>query len=250
MKNSLANTGDITDAGSIPGSGRSPGDGSGYPLQYSCLEKPRDRGAWWATVHGATKSRAWLEWLSTPVGCKDIYSRVCFIQGCSSDTLQQRLGFHLFLEKPLPFIPFRLKSRILAFHVGEGVRSGSSHPAGIFCLALPEKQQWLALHRPLGPAQALVTLIWSQEDSSLIDNEQAVFLHMTRSWLHFPRCSEKGSGGTAVPPVAACPHSVLAALGAQVTWPLNPGRISYPHPVYSAFMFKNQWLRSQVPGAV
>ena len=48
------------DLGSIPGSGRSPGEGNGSPLQYSCLENPRDRGAWWATVHGVTKSRTWL----------------------------------------------------------------------------------------------------------------------------------------------------------------------------------------------
>ena len=40
----------------IPGSGRSPGEGNGDPLQYSCLENPMDRGAWWATVHGVTES--------------------------------------------------------------------------------------------------------------------------------------------------------------------------------------------------
>ena len=44
------------DAGSIPGLGRSPGEGDGNPFQYSCLENPMDRGAWWATVHGVTKS--------------------------------------------------------------------------------------------------------------------------------------------------------------------------------------------------
>ena len=44
------------DAGSIPGLGRSPGEGNGNPLQYSCLGNPIDRGAWWATVHGVTKS--------------------------------------------------------------------------------------------------------------------------------------------------------------------------------------------------
>ena len=46
--------------GSIPGSGRSPGEGNGNPLQYSCLENPMDRGAWWATVHGVAKSRTRL----------------------------------------------------------------------------------------------------------------------------------------------------------------------------------------------
>jgi len=44
------------DPGLIPGSGRSPGGGHSNPLQYSCLENPVDRGAWWATVHGVTKS--------------------------------------------------------------------------------------------------------------------------------------------------------------------------------------------------
>ena len=44
------------DPGLIHGSGRSPGGGHSNPLQYSCLENPVDRGAWWATVHGVTKS--------------------------------------------------------------------------------------------------------------------------------------------------------------------------------------------------
>ena len=51
---------DAGDLGSIPGSGRSPGEGNGNSLQYSCLENPMDRGAWWATVHGATKSQTRL----------------------------------------------------------------------------------------------------------------------------------------------------------------------------------------------
>ena len=50
----------LGDPGSIPGSGRSPGEGNGYALQYSCLESPMDRGAWWATVLGVTKSRTQL----------------------------------------------------------------------------------------------------------------------------------------------------------------------------------------------
>ena len=51
----VCHAGGIRDAGSIPGSGRSPGEGHGNPLQYSCLENPMGRGAWWATVHGVTK---------------------------------------------------------------------------------------------------------------------------------------------------------------------------------------------------
>ena len=56
-KESACNAGD---PGSIPGSGRSPGEGNGNPLQYSCLENPMDRGAWWVTVYGVAKSRTRL----------------------------------------------------------------------------------------------------------------------------------------------------------------------------------------------
>ena len=54
VKNQPANAGDIRDRGSIPGSGRSPGGGHGNSLQYSCLENPIDRGAWWAAVTEVT----------------------------------------------------------------------------------------------------------------------------------------------------------------------------------------------------
>ena len=57
VKNLLANAGDTRDAGSILGSGISPGEGNGNPLKYSCLENSMDRGAWQATVYGVTKSR-------------------------------------------------------------------------------------------------------------------------------------------------------------------------------------------------
>ena len=54
VKNLPANAGDL---GLIPGLGRSPGEGNGNPLQFSCLENPMDRGAWQATVHATTKSK-------------------------------------------------------------------------------------------------------------------------------------------------------------------------------------------------
>ena len=53
VKESISNSGDT---GLIPGLGRSPGEGNGYPLQYSCLENPTDRGAWWVTVCGVADS--------------------------------------------------------------------------------------------------------------------------------------------------------------------------------------------------
>ena len=57
VKVSAHNAGDL---GSIPGLGRSPGEGNGNPLQYPCLENPMDGGAWWATVHGVAESRTQL----------------------------------------------------------------------------------------------------------------------------------------------------------------------------------------------
>ena len=51
-----ASAGDIRNVGSIPGSGRSSGKGHGDPLQYSCLQNPMDRGAWWAMIHRVAKS--------------------------------------------------------------------------------------------------------------------------------------------------------------------------------------------------
>ena len=58
-KEYACNAGDLH---SIPGSGRSLGEGNGNPLQYSCLEKSTDRGAWWATVHGVAKSQTQLSY--------------------------------------------------------------------------------------------------------------------------------------------------------------------------------------------
>ena len=65
-KESACNAGDL---GSIPGLRRSPGEGNGNPLQYSCLENPMDRRAWWATVHGVTK--IWTPWVT------NIYIYIC-----------------------------------------------------------------------------------------------------------------------------------------------------------------------------
>ena len=61
VKNQPVSEGDIRDLGSIPRSGKSPGEGHGHPLQYSCLENATDRGAWQATVHGDAKSQTQLK---------------------------------------------------------------------------------------------------------------------------------------------------------------------------------------------
>ena len=73
IKNPPANAGDIRDVRSLPGLGRSPGEGHGNPLQYSCLENPEDRGAWWATVHGLAKSQTRLKQLAMRGNMGDYY---------------------------------------------------------------------------------------------------------------------------------------------------------------------------------
>ena len=60
VKSLPASVGGVRDTGSIPGSGRFPEGGNGHPLQYSCLENSTDRGAWWAAIHGVTKSSTQL----------------------------------------------------------------------------------------------------------------------------------------------------------------------------------------------
>ena len=64
VKNPPANAEDAGNTGSIPESERSPGGGNGIPLQYSCLENSMDRGTWWVTVHGVTKSLDMIEALT------------------------------------------------------------------------------------------------------------------------------------------------------------------------------------------
>ena len=82
VRNPPANAEDLRDVGFIPGSGRSPGGGHCIPLQYSCLEKPMDRGAWQATVHGVAKGQIRLKWLSS---CSSRWSlRGKLEEGCLS----------------------------------------------------------------------------------------------------------------------------------------------------------------------
>ena len=73
-KESTCNAEDAGDLGWIPGSGRSPGGGHGNSLKYCCLKNPKDREAWWATVHGVTKSWTRLKWL-----CTHKFTRLLFL---------------------------------------------------------------------------------------------------------------------------------------------------------------------------
>ena len=79
VKNLPTNVGDTRVPGLIPGLGRSPGELNGYPLQYSCLGNSMDGGAWWAIVHGITKSQTWPNRLSTHnVSISKLYSKCSY----------------------------------------------------------------------------------------------------------------------------------------------------------------------------
>ena len=84
VKNPPANAGDTRDVGLIPGSGRSPGEWNGNPLQYSCLENSMNRGAWLATVHRVTKSQTGLKRLSVRVHTHTHTHTCIFIPNWSS----------------------------------------------------------------------------------------------------------------------------------------------------------------------
>ena len=91
LKNLPANAGDIREAGSIPGSGRTPGGGHGNPLQHSCLENPVDRGAWWAPAHRVTESQTGLKQLCTHTH----RAQACLLQGLGEQSQlfnRKRLG--------------------------------------------------------------------------------------------------------------------------------------------------------------
>ena len=87
VESPLASAGDTRDVGSIPGLGRSPGGGHHNPLQYSFLENPVGRGAWWATVYRVSKSRTLLKQLSTqaercPWATEKVSTGLCRLSQC------------------------------------------------------------------------------------------------------------------------------------------------------------------------
>ena len=88
VNNLPACAGNIRDTGLIPGSGRSPRRGhGGTPFQYSCLENPKDRGAWWAIVHRVAKSQTWLKWLSMHARMTDLSRQRTFLEVASEITV-------------------------------------------------------------------------------------------------------------------------------------------------------------------
>ena len=107
VKASAYNAGD---PGLIPESGRSPGEGNSYPLRYSCLENPIDRGAWWATIHGVTKeTHTYLPSVLSMAIC----NVVLFLLLHTS--LAYMTPYPLYFLLSLFLLPFRLLSRCFCF---------------------------------------------------------------------------------------------------------------------------------------
>ena len=100
---------DAGDPGSMPGLGRSPGEGNGNPLQYSCLENSMDGGAWWATVHGVTKSQTWLSDFTHFTSCD--LTQMCLL-----------VYYQIFLVECLWFPSYRTK-----WHPTPVLLPGKSH---------------------------------------------------------------------------------------------------------------------------
>ena len=86
VKNMPVNAGDLRDVGLILGLGRSPGEGNGNPLKYSCLENPMDIGASKPTVYSIGKSRTWMKWLNTHMHTPYSILAACMLS-CFSPTL-------------------------------------------------------------------------------------------------------------------------------------------------------------------
>ena len=110
VKNLPANVGDLRDAGSLPGLGRSPEGGHSNPLQCSCLVNPMDRGAWWATVHGVAKSRTRLKQLSMHACTHTLSSIFLLSSGQTSVAVRGKQTSnaypnHLFLVLPNIWLP-------------------------------------------------------------------------------------------------------------------------------------------------
>ena len=105
VKNLPANAGEVGDVGLIPGSGRSPGGGHGKPLQYSCLENPMDRGAWWATElrrvrHGRSDLAHMHVWLLIAQNTKEMVL-ICLQTALAHKVLPWFISLSIFVGKLL-----------------------------------------------------------------------------------------------------------------------------------------------------
>ena len=105
VKNPLVNAADVRDAGSIPGLGRTPEEGNGYPLQYSCLGNPMNRGVWRALAHRIAKSHTWLKGLNSRYFiCIISVERNCTVEWISFKTDLKIIGIlHIHVNELLDF---------------------------------------------------------------------------------------------------------------------------------------------------
>ena len=87
------------DPGSIPGSGRSPGGGNGNPLQYSFLENPMDRGAWWATVHKIAKSQTILSANTHKHRCASPKNKDLLLSNCNTMIASKMIKMDTIISK-------------------------------------------------------------------------------------------------------------------------------------------------------
>ena len=157
-KESSCNAGDVD---SIPGSGRSPGGGHGNPLQYSCLQNPTARGAWWATVHGVTKSQQWLKWLR----CTSTYTS-CNI------TLMHTLFFLLLKIMFRQLICWTNTSLFQERYVSFRYFIGHSIPRSYLLFFLfPMKLYWVSTHHTQVAKKSL--LAWAVIAASIVSLPQS-----------------------------------------------------------------------------
>ena len=125
-KESTANAGDVREASSIPGSGRSPWEGNGSPLQYSCLENPTDRGAWRAIVHGVTKSQTRLSTAHFTLDCYTRLSQVFTERAGSYRATQKIQGSLEFCLDTVHMLLKLMIRHIVWYHLYEMSKTGKS----------------------------------------------------------------------------------------------------------------------------
>ena len=185
-KESTCSTGDLH---SIPGSRRSPREGNGNSLQYSCLENPMDRGAWWATVHGVTQSQTWLKQLSMYAWAP---TRV---PGAPCWSAQKNLWIisrnkdHRFLEMPVNI------SGSLPLSVGQGdwclERKGLLRPLIRARSATLDSQSRTLLTASRGNGTQVFTLEWGTEPENNILHR--ILVALSSSDIYFVNKSKQNT---------------------------------------------------------